>query len=188
MGQRRHRDRGSIATLLGRLRRTRVGAIGAALFGRRVVVRGASMCPLLQPGDRVLFERPVFWDREPARWEVVLAAPPGSAVARQVKLLAGLPGERVSVARDRLWVDGQPVALPWPVVGSLPGSWQLGPDEYFLLSYSVAVGTDSRHFGPVPRAAILGRARSVYWPPERRRRLAPLALGLEPAGESGPTP
>ena len=142
------------------------------------------MYPLLRPGDRVLFERPAFWGDGPKRWDVVLVALPGAA-ARQVKLLAGLPGERVAVDRDRLWIDGRPVAFRRPMVGSLPGSWQLGPDEYFLLSYAASVGTDSRHVGPVPRAALLGRARLVYWPPARRRRLSAVPLVIEDAPDAG---
>jgi type IV secretory pathway protease TraF len=58
-----------------------------------------------------------------------------------------------------------------PIVGSSPGRWQLGPNEYYLLSANLALGTDSRHTGPVSGAALLGRGWLVYAPAERRRRL-----------------
>ena len=156
----------------------------ALLCARRATVAGASMYPLLRPGDRVLVDRLAFWVGRPGRGEVVLVRRPDR---RMLKLVAGLPGEVVAVAHDQLWIDGRPVAWPdgRPMVGSLPGRWQLGPDEYFLLSYAVAVGTDSRHFGPVPRAALLGRARLVYWPAGRRRRLPTVPLVLEDAAEAG---
>ena len=152
--------------------------------GRRVTVAGASMYPLLRPGDRVVIDRLAFRVGRPARGDVVLVRRPER---RMLKLVAGLPGEVVAVARDRLWIDGRPVAWPddRPLVGSLPGRWRLGPDEYFLLSYAVAVGTDSRHFGAVPGAALLGRARLVYWPAGRRRRLPTVPLVLEDAAETG---
>ena len=35
------------------------------------------------------------------------------------------------------------------------------------------VSRDSRHFGPVPRALVLGRAFYRYLPPGRRGRVAP---------------
>ncbi len=159
--------------------------MAALLFGRRAVVEasslsgyeGASMYPLLAPGDRVLFDRLASGADRPRRGDVVLARGAGR---RLIKLVAGLPGELIEVARDRLWVDGRPVDFPdgRPIVGSVPGRWQLELDEYFLLSYAVAVGTDSRHFGPVHRAALLGRARWVYWPASRRGRLGPIRMAF----------
>ena len=154
----------------------------ALLWVRRAAVDGASMYPLLWPDDRVLVERLAFRVGRPGRGDVVLVRRPER---RMVKLVAGLPGEEVAVARDRLWIDGRPVTFRRPMVGSLPGRWRLGPDEYFLLSYAVAVGTDSRHFGPVRRADVLGRVWRVYWPPERRRRLSAVSLALEAAEDAG---
>lgn len=139
---------------------------------RRVVVSGASMHPLLAPGEHVLFER----FRRPRRGDVVLVELDGRDPPRQIKLLAGLPGERIAVARDRLWIDDREVRFRQPMVGSMPGSWQLGPDECFLLSYNVAIGTDSRHFGPVPLRAIRGRALVVSRSSHRRRWLSRVPL------------
>jgi signal peptidase I len=141
------------------------------LAQRRVRVTGASMLPLLAPGEAVLVDRLAYRLGRPARRDVVLAHLPGAPLPA-IKLLAGLPGEVVSVARDRLWIDGEPLDLGRPVVGSSPGEWRLGPEEYFLLSANLALGTDSRHVGPVRRDALLGRGWLVYAPAERRRRLA----------------
>ena len=154
----------------------------ALLWVRRAAVDGASMYPLLWPDDRVLVDRLAFRVGRPGRGDVVLVRRPER---RMVKLVAGLPGEEVAVARDRLWIDGRPVRFRGPIVGSLPGRWRLGLDEYFLLSYAVAVGTDSRHFGPVRRADVLGRVWRVYWPPDRRRRLSAVSLALEAAEDAG---
>ncbi|MBA2448195.1 MAG: signal peptidase I [Chloroflexi bacterium] len=168
------------APLLRRLAGTPAYRALALLRGRRVVIGGGSMYPLLHPGDHVLFDRLAFHVEPPRRGDVVLVEPAAGPEQRLVKLVAGLPREHVAVARDRLWVDGRPLDLPdpRPIVGSLPGAWQLGPAEYFLLSYAVAVGWDSRHFGPVARGALRGRAWLVYWPTARRRRLSRLALKL----------
>jgi signal peptidase I len=144
----------------------------ARLVFRRVVVSGASMHPLLAQGEHVLFERL----RRPRRGDVVLVELDGRAPPRQIKLLAGLPGERIAVMRDRLWIDNREVRFRQPMIGSMPGSWQLGPDECFLLSYNVAIGTDSRHFGPVPWRAIRGRALVVSRSPNRRRWLSCVPL------------
>jgi signal peptidase I len=146
---------------------------------RRVVVRGASMYPLLHPGDTLLFDRLAFRRRRPARGDVVLTHSPDTAGGHWIKLVAGLPGEHVTVSGDRLWIDGRPAVLHQPVVGSLPGRWTLGPTEYFLLSYALAVGTDSRHVGPLPRAALRGLAAWVLSPVARRRPLAAIRVPLD---------
>lgn len=159
----------------------------AVVCGLRVQVRGPSMYPLLKPGERVLFDRLAYALRPPRRGEVVLVAPPRGPGERLVKLLVGLPGEQVAVAEDALSVNGRPLSLPEPLVGSLPGHWRLGPDEYFVLSSAVEIGTDSRHFGPVPRRALLGCARLVYWPPAGRRPIVPFPIEPDdPVADAGP--
>ena len=85
-----------------------------------------------------------------------------------LKRLVGRPGETVVLARDRLTIDGRPLDLGRPVIGSSPGRWVLGPDEFFVVSENLALGTDSRHTGPVQRSDLLGRAWLVYAPAVRR--------------------
>jgi type IV secretory pathway protease TraF len=80
----------------------------------------------------------------------------------------GLPGAPVAVSRDRLLIDGVMLDLGRPVIGSSPGRWTLGPDGYFVLSENLAIGTDSRHTGPVRGTDLLGRAWLVYAPSVRR--------------------
>ena len=79
-----------------------------------------------------------------SRW---CAGCPASGPDLLLKRIVGLPGETIAVQRDRLWIDGRAADLGRPVVGSSPGRWILGPDEYFLLSDNLAIGTDSRHVG-----------------------------------------
>ena len=129
------------------------------------------MLPLLAPGESLLIDRLAYRLGRPARGDVVLARSSDVAAPPVVKLLVGLPGEAVAVRRDCLWIDDRALDLGRPVVGSSPGRWQLGPDEYFLLSVNLALGTDSRHTGPVSGEALLGRGWLVYAPSERRRRL-----------------
>lgn len=48
---------------------------------------------------------------------------------------------------------------------------QLGPDRIFLLGDNSPESLDSRDFGPVPLADVLGRPTCVLWPPNRIRTL-----------------
>ena len=88
------------------------------------------------------------------------------------------PGERVLF--DRLayrWTDpapGEIVLARDPRDGRLlikqVGDTQ-GEDGYVLLGTNPEFSSDSRHFGPVARSALLARAWLVYWSPERFRVL-----------------
>jgi signal peptidase I len=149
-----------------------LGALAAVLLGsRRVVVRGVSMRPLLAEGEQVLVDRLAYWLGQPRRGDVVLVRGSGDGgPERLLKRIVGLPGETVTLARDRLHINSDVLNLGRPVVGSSPGQWMLGPDAYFLLSENLALGTDSRHTGPVCRSDLLGRAWLVYAPSVRRVR------------------
>jgi signal peptidase I len=138
------------------------------LLQRRVTVRGRSMAPLLEAGEQVLVDRFAYHVRAPRRGDVALVRGTLGGPDLLLKRIVGLPGETVAVERDRLRIDGRPLDLGRPVVGSSPGRWTLGRNEYFLLSENLPIGTDSRHVGPVRRADLLGRAWLVYVPTVRR--------------------
>ncbi len=100
---------------------------------------------------------------------MVVLRNPGDPAAHDLKRVVGLPGESVRLADGSLYVDG--AHLPEPYLGGLPASvglecrdWSLAEDEIFALSDNRGRGTDSRHFGPVRRAAIVGKVYFRIWP------------------------
>jgi signal peptidase I len=128
------------------------GLLGAALLvlaARRarlepMLVQGESMLPTLRPGQRIAVG-PLR--RPPARGDLVVLREPAGGL-EVVKRVVGLPGERVRLA------DGFQVAL--------------GPGKYLVLGDNRAASTDGRAFGPVTTAAMVGRVRFAYWPPQVR--------------------
>ena len=48
----------------------------------------------------------------------------------------------------------------------------LGPDEYFVLGDNSPESVDSRHFGPIPREAIVGKVMRIVSPPWRIQELS----------------
>jgi signal peptidase I len=149
-----------------------LGAVVAAgLVVRRarlepVLVRGGSMRPTLEPGQRIAVAPLV---RPPARGDLVVLSSGGREV---VKRVVGLPGERVRLRGGRLEVDGQAVPEPYLAGGSGAGELdlRLGPAEYLVLGDHRAASTDGRDFGPVAADALLARVAFAYWPPRRLRR------------------
>jgi signal peptidase I len=151
------------------------GLVAAGLAMRRarlepMLVRGGSMRPTLEPGQRIAVE-PLL--RPPRRGDlVVLSRPRRSGDLELVKRVVGLPGERVRLHTGGLEVDGQPVPEPYldgpPWAGDL--EVQLGPAQYLVLGDHRAASTDGRDFGPVGADSLLGRVRFAYWPPRPLRR------------------
>ena len=101
----------------------------------RVAVEGVSMRPALEAGDWLVATR-----RGALRvGSIVVVEHPDRPGFELVKRIGGLPGDRV---------DGR----------------LLGPDELWVLGDDADASTDSRTFGPVPRAEIRGVARLRYGP------------------------
>jgi signal peptidase I len=136
------------------------------------------MYPLLQSGDVVLVDRLAYADDPIRRGDIVAFGHANAPSGRMVKLVAGLPGEHVEVRQDRLWIDDRELVYPRAIVGSMPGHWKLGRDEFFVLSVALAVGTDSRTFGALKRAAVLGRVWFILPPSPRNGRLSRMPLAL----------
>jgi signal peptidase I len=103
--------------------------------------------------------------------DVVLARHPRRRSLKLVKRVAAVPGDRITVQGDEWRVEeGANPDVPFAAEGAAAGQvWALGEDEYFLVGEAPDLSTDARHFGPISRRDILGRAWVVYWPLSRRR-------------------
>ena len=114
----------------------------------RVAVAEESMEPALAPGDWLLLDpTPLRW---PRRGSVVVVHEPGTGILAIKRIAAG-PGDRIRTA---------------------PGIIVLATDEAWLLGDNRDRSVDSRHYGPVPLHALVGRAWFRYGPVSRIGRLA----------------
>jgi signal peptidase I len=146
--------------------------VAAGLAARRarlepMLVKGGSMRPTLDPGQRIAVA-PLL--RPPRRGDLVVVRRKGGLEV--VKRVVGLPGEQVRLRAGRLEVDGR--SVPEPYLQGGPGAGDLdvalGPAQYLVLGDHRAASTDGRDFGPVGADAVVGRVRFAYWPPRRLRR------------------
>ena len=111
------------------------------MFGWRLMrVVGDSMRPALRPGQVVLVDRRAYRRRLPARGDVVAVRPAACGGMALVKRLVGLPRETVECGGR---------------------GWQLGDEEFFVAGDLAERSRDSRAFGPVKRAELVGLIR---WP------------------------
>jgi signal peptidase I len=79
-----------------------------------------------------------------------------------------LPGDRLSIDRGRVILNGIPQAeayVPEEYRDSKSYDEIVVPaDSYFMMGDHRSISSDSREFGPVDRSLIYGKAVFVYWP------------------------
>lgn len=135
----------------------------------RYVVDGASMEPTFYTSERVIVDRVTMLLGGPSRGDVVVLDSPRRDELL-IKRVIGLPGETVTVQAGRVTINGtlleEPYVQEFCTYPSCNGTWELGPDEYFVLGDNRSHSLDSHLFGPVQRSAIKGIARVRYWPPD----------------------
>jgi signal peptidase I len=139
------------------------------LFLNLSVVRGSSMAPGIQDGDRILVEPWSYLLGGVERGDVVVLRYPLDPEVDYIKRIIGLPGDRVTMARGKVWVNG--ALLSEPYVAAIDPSSVLSlivePGSYFVLGDNRPRSSDSREFGLVPEAYVRGRVDLRLWPPGR---------------------
>lgn len=130
-------------------------------------INGTSMEPNLHDGQYVLVNKTAYWfGHNPHRGDIIVLHAPEAPEFDRIKRVIGLPGETVEVRRDgSVYVDGYPLEEPYLEndTGGSAGTWQVPPDQYFVLGDNRAVSYDSRAWGAVPREYIVGRAWLIIW-------------------------
>jgi len=144
-------------------------------------VEGPSMTPTLLNTQYILVDKAEYYFSGPQRGDIVVFQAPPEALAKCppsgdsgqtnpdfVKRIIGLPGDTVRIRPDGgVVVDGtqlnEPYINPGPPFDD-PETWHLDSGQYFVMGDNRGDSCDSRHWGPVPRNDIIGKASVVYWP------------------------
>ncbi len=184
-----------------------------ALFGTTFVIQAfkipsESMEPTLLVGDHLLVNKFVFegtgvWYekilpyRTVRHGDIIVFKFPFDDHPHYVKRVIGLPGDRIRIVADQVYVNGAKLREPYvvhdpsgndPAVDHFPPTdWramQLGlrpewaseiaryvdhdelvvpPGRYFVMGDNRDRSWDSRYWGFVDRAAIMGRPIVIYW-------------------------
>lgn len=129
-----------------------------------------SMAPTLAVGDQIVVTR--YFGGSPERGDVVVFRSPVDAEL-MVKRVVGLPGDLVDSRLGRLRIGGYTLPEPYVLRQAATGAidQQVVPQEsYYVLGDNREDSLDSRSWGVVPRAMIVGRARMILWssPPDAR--------------------
>lgn len=129
-----------------------------------VRVTSASMAPAIGDGDLVLVEHapgPI------ARRDVVAAVHPDTG-EQLIKRVVGLGGDRVTIQDGVLVVNGTPACEPSIDPEGMDGAWtgtySVPSGHVFLMGDERDFSIDSRDFGPVAVADVVGLVRARVWP------------------------
>jgi len=132
------------------------------------IVKGQSMEPNFENGDYLIIDEISYRLREPQRGEVIVFRYPYNPSQRYIKRIIGLPGELIEVKDGRVMVGNQVLNeeeyLPSGL--TIPGNvrFLLDENEYFVLGDNRGSSSDSRQWGPLKRANIIGRVYFKAWP------------------------
>ncbi len=90
-----------------------------------------------------------------------------------IKRVVGLPGDRISILDGHVIRNGvresDPYVEPCGDLGActFKRSITIPRGEYYMMGDNRGESDDSRFWGPVPKAWIIGKAFFTYWPPDR---------------------
>ncbi len=157
-----------IMVALVALAATSVRAYAAQAF----VVPSGSMLPTLQIGDRIIVDK---LSGTIHRGDIIVfRRAPGDTDTEYpvlVKRVIGLPGETISSKGNTILINGHPIAQPWlpkltgqcyqPSVG-IPTT-KIPSGQYYVLGDCRGDSDDSRYWGTVPSANIIGKVSAVVW-------------------------
>lgn len=122
-------------------------------FFRLAFVVGSSMEPTLSNGD--IFFIKLTDDVE--RYDIIVFKYDGNSL---IKRVIGCPNETVQIIENMIYINGKPIKdavnVDMEDYGVASEEITLGDDEYFVLGDNRNDSKDSRIFGPIKKADILG--------------------------------
>lgn len=135
-------------------------------------VDGTSMEPNLHNKELILVDKWTYMFRAPERGDVIVFIAPPNPSMDYVKRVIGLPGDVITIRNTTVIVDGVTLTEPYVAPQNQGNMFAyknitnrvVPANDYFVLGDNRAVSSDSRDWGFVPRANIIGRAAFVYWP------------------------
>lgn len=155
-------------------------------------IPSGSMLPTLQINDRLIIDKLSYKFRDPQRGDIVVFSPTDALKQQNfkdafIKRVIGLPGDKVEVRGQRVYVNGQPLREnyieeePNYAFSTEGFNKQLGikggtvpANQYLVLGDNRNNSYDSHYWGYVPRDKIIGRAVVRFWPLSRVGEIDPI--------------
>lgn len=167
-------------------------AIILALFIRTFIIQAfkipsQSMEPTLRVGDHLLVNKFIYGIKlpflhktiipisTPKRGDIIVFIYPEDRSKDFIKRVIGLPGEKVEVKEQTLFINDKPIEDPYGHYSKTKGfgenfsnmgrfnPYVVKEGHYFVLGDNRDNSKDSRFWGTVPSELIKGKALIIYW-------------------------
>jgi len=161
-------------------------AILLALFIRAFVVQAfkipsGSMEPTLLIGDHILVNKFIYGIKvplinktiipisAPERGDIIVFIYPLDRKKDFIKRVIGLPGDKIRVTNDQIYINGKRYEDPYGVYrDNTRKTKNLGPfvvpeGSLFVMGDNRDHSYDSRYWGFVPMESVKGKAMIIYW-------------------------
>lgn len=146
-------------------------------------VKGSSMMPNFVDKEYLLTDKLTYQLSDPKRGDVIVfKAPPSEPCAEDeceyIKRIIGVPGDKVMVKDQRVYLNGQLLKEDYlsPGMVSDAGAFlQNGVEKiipqgmYLPLGDNRSHSRDGREFGVIKKDSIVGKAFLIYWPPQEMK-------------------
>lgn len=158
-------------------------AVSVAFLVRHFLVQSysipsASMHQTLLEGDRLLVSKVNYQWSDIQRGDVIVFKKPEAMKASAgadkiqdlVKRVIGLPGDRVESRDGVVFVNGVQLKEHYLAAGTLTSDMRttvVPIDEYFMMGDNRGNSFDSRYWGTIKRADVVGKVVFRFWPPAR---------------------
>lgn len=147
-------------------------AIGLAFLIRTFVfatsvVDGASMYPTLESGERVIFNKAIYFFSEPDRGDIVIIHRPNK---NYVKRVIGLPNDVVEVKDSVLYINNEKQEEEYLDEEAIRATGDFEPvqvpeGKYFVMGDNRSISKDSRNgLGFIDEDEIIGRSELIIYP------------------------
>jgi signal peptidase I len=132
-------------------------------------IEGRAMAPTLENQDRVVVNKLAYIGASPKRGDIVMLRYPRDRHKLFVKRVIAQGGDTLRIDQGRVYVNGEAV----PDETYVPAEFRSHEDvqehvvtggHYYVIGDHRNNSSDSRHWGEVPEADVLGRV-SVRWGP-----------------------
>ncbi|MBP9803085.1 MAG: signal peptidase I [Candidatus Pacebacteria bacterium] len=130
------------------------------------VVSGSSMYPTFHNGDYLIVDELSYRLGDIERNDVVIFRYPLAPSKYFIKRVIGLPNEIIEVNDTEIKITNkktnETITLDEPFIknkaGGIITTYELGPDEYFVMGDNRGASSDSRYWGPVKKDFMVGQA------------------------------
>ena len=143
-------------------------------------VKGASMEPSFEDGDYLLIDEISYRFNRPERGDVIIFRYPQDTSQFFIKRIIGLPEETVEVKNNKVIIYNKKTPQGFSLGEKYLSQNQqtlgdmvlkLDDNDYFVLGDNRLQSSDSRRWGAVNKALIVGRAFLRPWPVNRMAKL-----------------